>query len=288
VATMYNFFSLGWAVTLACIQGLVQREGVFLRTPKATSASKAWHAIQVTQWETAIGIACILAGLFAFGSDQNWRTLSLCILLIWQGSLYLAAPLYSLLSLNRETALGGTAPVQVTDQGKPVLEQLAARWVMAFSMVLIGAFSLIRFLPTPPGLPDYVRFLPQDSSSPVDFSPEQTLGREPQATATSPSPALLTPEVPTLGAMGATVTVTTESANCRARPRSGAERITFLYKNQQVEIVGRNDDPGNPWWFIKIPDSTGHCWLWGMTAKLSGSIEDIPVTSERGTLGESQ
>src|SRR5688572_24585450 len=207
VATMYNFFSLGWAVTLACIQGLVQREGVFLRTPKTTTSSKAWRAIQVTQWETAIGLICVLAGLLAFGTDRNWRTFSLCILLIWQGSLYLAAPLYSLLSLNREAALGGTAPVQVTDQGKPVLEQLAARWVMAFSMVLIGAFSLIRFLPTPPGLPDYVRFLPQDSSSPADFSPEQTLGREPQATAISPM--LLTPEVPmpTLGATGATATV---------------------------------------------------------------------------------
>jgi hypothetical protein len=55
-----------------------------------------------------------------------------------------------------------------------------------------------------------------------------------------------------------------------------------------VEIVGRNDDPGNPWWFIKIPDSTGRCWLWSMTASMNGSIEDIPVTSERGTPGESQ
>jgi cellulose synthase/poly-beta-1,6-N-acetylglucosamine synthase-like glycosyltransferase len=99
-ATMYNFFSLGWAVTLACIQGLVQREGVFLRTPKATTSSKAWRAIQVTQWEMAIGLICILAGLLAFGFERNWRTFSLCVLLIWQGGLYLAALLYSLLSLK--------------------------------------------------------------------------------------------------------------------------------------------------------------------------------------------
>jgi hypothetical protein len=142
LATMYNFFSLGWAVTLACIQGLVQREGVFLRTPKSTTSSKAWHAIQVTQWETAIGLICMVTGLIAFGSDRNWRTFSLCILLIWQGSLFIAAPLYSLLSLRREAALG--AHVRVTDQGKPVMEQLAARWIVAFSMILIGAFSLIR------------------------------------------------------------------------------------------------------------------------------------------------
>jgi cellulose synthase/poly-beta-1,6-N-acetylglucosamine synthase-like glycosyltransferase len=282
VATMYNFFSLGWAVTLACIQGLVQREGVFLRTPKATSASKAWHAIQVTQWETAIGMACVLAGLLAFGADRNWRTFSLCMLLIWQGSLYLAAPLYSLLSLNREAAMGAAPAIQVIDQGKPVMEQLAARWVIAFSMVMIGGFSLIRFLPSPSGLPDYVRFLPADA-----ISREQTVGREPAATA---SPALETPEaqVPTLGATGATATITVESANCRVRPRTNAGRITFLYKDQQVEIVGRNDVPSNPWWFIEIPDSTGRCWLWGMAAEMSGRIEDIPVTSEKGNAGESQ
>ena len=275
IATMYNFFSLGWAVTLACIQGLVQREGVFLRTPKTTTSSKSWRAIQVTQWETAIGIICVFAGLLAFGADRNWRTLSLCILLIWQGSLYLAAPLYSLLSLNREAALGALPPVRVAEQGKPVLEQLAARWVVAFSMVLIGAFSLIRFLPDPAGLPDYARFLPANALSEEILSPRQVTGREPQAT---DAPALPTA---TLAATGATATVTVESANCRAKPRGGAERVTFLYKDQQVEIVGRNDDPANPWWYVKIPDSDKNCWLWGMASKMTGSVEEIPIVKPR-------
>jgi cellulose synthase/poly-beta-1,6-N-acetylglucosamine synthase-like glycosyltransferase len=274
VATMYNFFSLGWAVTLACIQGLVQREGVFLRTPKATSSSKAWHAIQVTQWETALGLICVLAGLLAFGTDRNWRTFSLCILLIWQGSLYLAAPLYSLLSLKREAALG--VPVRITEQGKPVLEQLAARWVVAFSMVLIGAFSLIRFLPSPATVPGYVRFLPAGDSTIIDLSSQQVGGREPEATA---SPGLATPalETPTLAVTGATATVKVESANCRAKPKSNAEKITVLYKDQQLEIVGRNEDTSNPWWYIRIPDSKGNCWLWGMTAKMTGTVEEIPI-----------
>ncbi len=269
VATMYNFFSLGWVVTLACIQGLVQREGVFLRTPKATTSSKAWHAVQVTQWETAIGLICVLTGILAFGSDRNWRTFSLCLLLIWQGSLYLAAPLYSLLSLKREAAMG--VPVRVTEQGKPVMEQLAARWVVAFSMVLIGTFSLVRFLPNPSGLPDYARFLPADTSENVGTSPGQVVESESEATA---APAQATPTLPLTGA---TVTVTVESANCRAKPRSNAEKITFLYKNQTVEIVGKNDNPGNRWWYVKIPDSGGRCWLWGMAAKLTGPEADIPI-----------
>jgi hypothetical protein len=267
VATMYNFFSLGWAVTLACIQGLVQREGVFLRTPKATTSSKAWHAIQVTQWETAIGLISVLTGILAFGFEQNWRTFSLCILLIWQGSLYLAAPLYSLLSLKREVALG--ASVRVREQGKPMQEQLAARWVMAFSMVLIGAFSLIRFLPSPTELPAYARFLP------VDLSPEQVTGREPVAPTLATPTAARPATLPPTGAGIATITV--ESANCRERPTGGADRVTYLYKGQQVEVLGRNGDLANPWWYIRIPDQSGYCWLWGMTTTLNGNVDEIPI-----------
>lgn len=267
VATMYNFFSLGWVVTLACIQGIVQKEGVFLRTPKSTTASKAWRAIQVTQWETAIGLICVLTGLLAFGFDRNWRTFSLCILLIWQGSLYLAAPLYSLLSLKRETALGAT--VRVMEQGKPMKEQLAARWVLACSMVLIGTFSLIRFLPSPTTLPEYARFLP------VDISAEQIVGGETEATPIPPTSATPIPTLPSTVAGIATVTV--ESANCRSRPRGGADRVTIFYSGQQLEIVGKNADLNNPWWYVKIPSSGGNCWLWGMTAKTTGAVDEIPI-----------
>ena len=267
VATMYNFFSLGWTVTLACIQGLVQREGVFLRTPKSTAASKAWRAIQVTRWETAIGLICILTGLLAFGFERNWRTFSLFILLAWQGSLYLAAPVYSLLSLRREARLGASVPVR--EQGKPMLEQLAARWVLTFSMVLIGAFSLVRFLPSPPPLPEYARFLP------ADLSPSQIIGREPEAPAARTQSG--TAVAPNSSTMAATATVTVESANCRAKPRGGGQRITILYKGQQVEILGKNDDPINPWWYVKIPDGSGNCWLWGMTATMNGNVDEIPI-----------
>jgi cellulose synthase/poly-beta-1,6-N-acetylglucosamine synthase-like glycosyltransferase len=269
VATMYNFFSLGWAVTLACIQGLVQREGVFLRTPKSTTSSKAWRAIQVTQWETVIGLICIVTGVLAFGFDRNWRTFSLCILLIWQGSLYLAAPLYSLLSLRREAALGASAPARVMEQGRPMLEQLAARWVMVFSMVLIGAFSLVRFLPSPTELPGYARFLP------VDLSPEQVIGREPVGTTILATPTAATATMPSTVSGIATIKV--ESANCRERPRGSADKVTFLYKGQQVEVLGRNDDLANPWWYVRIPDQSSYCWLWGMTTTLNGQVDQIPI-----------
>jgi len=249
MATMYNFFSLGWAVTLACIQGLVQKEGVFLRTPKSNTASRAWHAIHVTQWETAIGLLCMLAGLLSFLTDRNWRTFSLCVLLFWQGSLYIAAPIYSLLSLKREAELASP----IAEQGKPVMEQRAARWVVVISMVLMAAFSLISLLPSPAGLPRYVRFLP------IDLSPQQLTIHQRDSTGAP------------------TVKVTVESANCRAKPRGNAQRITILYKGQEAEILGRNGDPNNPWWYIKIPNMSGNCWLWGLASTTIGNLDQIPI-----------
>jgi len=250
IATMYNFFSLGWAVTLACIQGLIQQEGVFLRTPKSKTASRVWHAIHVTQWETTIGLICMLAGLLAFTTNPDGRTFSLCALLFWQGSLYVAAPVFSLLSLGGEAAI----TPRITDQGKPVLEQRAARWVVVISMLLIAAFSLLKILPSPAELPEYARFLP------IDISIQQLLNQsESQST-----------DLPT-----ATITVT--SANCRSKPRGGADRVTIFYSGQQLEIVGRNADLNNPWWYVKIPNASDNCWLWGMTATTTGNLEEIPI-----------
>lgn len=245
-ATMYNFFSLGWAVTLACIQGLVQKEGVFLRTPKSNNASRAWHAIQVTYWETAIAMICGVVGILSFSLDPNWRTFSLMILLFWQGSLYLAAPIYSLLSLKTGA---GQAPRGI-EPGRPVMEQIAARWVVVACMLLIAVFSLITVLPMPSGLPGYSRFLP------IDLSIQQLVGAA-------------------TGAPMATVTV--ESANCRAGPFGNSEKVALLYRGQEAEVVGRNENPGNPWWYIKIPNSGGNCWLWGMTATTTGNVDQVPI-----------
>jgi hypothetical protein len=71
--------------------------------------------------------------------------------------------------------------------------------------------------------------------------------------------------------------VKVQSANCRARPAGKAKKITLLYRNQEAEIVGRNDDPNNPWWYIKIPAQSGNCWLWGRTASISGNVEGLPI-----------
>ena len=266
-ATMFNFFSLGWAVTLACIQGLVQKEGVFLRTPKSATNSKAWRAIQVTRWETAIGLICMLTGFLALLNDANWRTFSLFLLLSWQGSLYAAAPAFSLLSNRRE--IETSAPV--TDQGKPVLEERVARWVIAGGMLLLAAFSLIMILPPPSGTPEYVRYLPFDliqaeenvQSAGVTFPGQPT----PEAT--------IPPTLPPDGIAIATVSV--ESANCRIKPQGHADRVTYVFRGQELEVFAKSADAQNPWWYVKVPDHNTPCWVWSMTAKLNGDPSQLPI-----------
>ncbi len=260
VATMYNFFSLGWAVTLACIQGLTQREGTFLRTPKSRSTSRFWHALQVTQWELAIGLLCIVAGLAALLTNENWRTFSLCVLLLWQGSLYIAAPVYSLLSVGREER----SAARVTDQGRPVLEKSAARWVVALFMVMVAALSLAGLLPPASQLPQYGRFFPTAAAALATAGPTQAPGK------VAISPTLAPGKEPR-------ATVSVESTYCFSGPGKPGKRLYPLFKGQTFEILGRNDNPGNTWWYIRDPAKDAECWLWGLAATTSGPINNVPI-----------
>jgi len=71
--------------------------------------------------------------------------------------------------------------------------------------------------------------------------------------------------------------VKVQSAYCRASPVGKAKKIILLYRNQEAEIVGRNEDLNNPWWYVKIPDQEGNCWLWGKTATTSGNVDGVPI-----------
>ncbi|MBK7456074.1 MAG: glycosyltransferase [Anaerolineales bacterium] len=157
---MGSFFSLSWVVTLASIQGLIQPRGVFLRTSKSKGASNLLRALVVTQWETGIGIACGLTGLFLALSRppfEGWLTV---IFLFWQMSLYLAAPAYSLLSER------GGKPVLVTSpgdiDGRVIAETQAARWSAALATLLLIGFFMFRLLPQPTETPNYARLAPAE------------------------------------------------------------------------------------------------------------------------------
>jgi cellulose synthase/poly-beta-1,6-N-acetylglucosamine synthase-like glycosyltransferase len=157
IRSMYNFFSLGWVVTLACLQGLIQKEGVFLRTSKSRSESKTLQALTVTRWETLIGMVCLLVGALAYGANPELRTLFLFLLMVWESSLYLSAPYYSLLSSfdQPERRPGG-------ERGRLLRENRAAQATLLVLGLLIACGILIQFLPPPDKIPDYIRFLPAE------------------------------------------------------------------------------------------------------------------------------
>jgi hypothetical protein len=195
--SMYNFFSLGWVVTLACLQGLIQKKGVFLRTPKTRDDSKILGALRVTQWEALIGLTFLGFGLVAFLSRPEFKTFWLGFLLAWQGSLYLAAPYFSLLSIRS----GEPAPTMrqpVIDRGRPVTENPAAKWAWTGVFVLAGLVWLAFRIPLPEARPGYSQF------QPPDLPPQVLLGiNTPTATPLAPTafptlPPLVTPtSIPT-------------------------------------------------------------------------------------------
>lgn len=163
--TMYNFFSLGWVVTLASLQGLFQPKGVFLRTPKTKSKSKVWQSLQAARWETGIGLVCLAAGITALVERPGLKTLFLGSLLVWQSGLYLAAPVFSLLSVSPARS---ERPVPAP--GGAVRENWAARYALALLVLLVAVAVLAQILPPPAASPSYSRF------QPPEIQPQQLLG----------------------------------------------------------------------------------------------------------------
>jgi cellulose synthase/poly-beta-1,6-N-acetylglucosamine synthase-like glycosyltransferase len=183
--SMYNFFSLGWVVTLACLQGLIQKKGVFLRTPKSRDDSKVLGALRVTQWEGLIGLMFLGFGLGAFLFRPEFKTLWLGFLLAWQGSLFLAAPYFSLLSL-RSGGPAATMRQPSLDRGRPVTESPVAKLAWA-SIFALGALVWIAFqIPLPSERPSYSQY------QPPDIPPQVLFGADVPPTATPTVPVVPT------------------------------------------------------------------------------------------------
>jgi cellulose synthase/poly-beta-1,6-N-acetylglucosamine synthase-like glycosyltransferase len=91
-----NWLSLSWTVALACAQGLLRREGVFLRTPKEADRHSLRAALQAARAETLLFVVLwAVAILLGFLAHPTWL---LVTLVSWQGLVYLAAPFTSWLA----------------------------------------------------------------------------------------------------------------------------------------------------------------------------------------------
>jgi cellulose synthase/poly-beta-1,6-N-acetylglucosamine synthase-like glycosyltransferase len=95
--SMYAMFSVGWVVALASFRGMIQKHTAFLRTPKGHADTPTLNALFDTRWEDGIGILSLVLGIGVLGfTDTSANAILVGCLLLWQASLYLAAPVYSL------------------------------------------------------------------------------------------------------------------------------------------------------------------------------------------------
>ena len=161
-----NWLSLSWTVALACIQGLIRREGVFLRTPKTESHDKLSAALLAARSETALWLL-LWASAIALAVHTH-PTALLLGLLAWQGVVYAAAPLTSWLAQRTQLS----PDLERRRRSEETRERLIAvlRPVAAGSVVLSGlaacAFVIVLSLgATNPGHPSNPFVVPQRSGS---------------------------------------------------------------------------------------------------------------------------
>jgi cellulose synthase/poly-beta-1,6-N-acetylglucosamine synthase-like glycosyltransferase len=155
---MGNFFSLGWAVTLGTIQGLIQPAGVFMRTPKSHSRSGLVRAIRATQWETSIGISLLSLGIAVSVLTLQPANIVLTVLMAWQAGLYLAAPMNSIVSIRGRPVEPLTSRADIAQ--REVRENWAARWVLGLVLLVLACGIAVRYAPAPTGPSLYAHLQP--------------------------------------------------------------------------------------------------------------------------------
>jgi len=82
--------------------------------------------------------------------------------------------------------------------------------------------------------------------------------------------------IPTSTLSGPTATFI-KNANCREGPSQSYEVVTSFFSGQTVQIIGRNPDFDNTWWYVLIPGTNGKCWVSLTTAQAEGDFGSIPT-----------
>lgn len=81
--------------------------------------------------------------------------------------------------------------------------------------------------------------------------------------------------IPTATLSGPTLTFI-KDANCRNGPGTDYDVVTSYFKGQTLQIVGRNPDFNNTWWYVDMPTG-GKCWVSLATGQANGDFDDIPI-----------
>jgi cellulose synthase/poly-beta-1,6-N-acetylglucosamine synthase-like glycosyltransferase len=97
VLSLVISLSVTWVVALGCIEGVARRDGVFLRTSKASGRRNILKALRLTRVETILAVALFIAvGLLAASRHRPWL---LMFIIFFQGCVYLCGPIASVWNL---------------------------------------------------------------------------------------------------------------------------------------------------------------------------------------------
>lgn len=111
--------------------------------------------------------------------------------------------------------------------------------------------------------------LPLPTVSPPTLSPVTETSA---STATQESTATTAPTATLSGPVATFI----KDSNCRSGPSTSDPVVTSFFKGETVQIVGRNPNFNNTWWYVNIP-SGGKCWVSLTTAQAYGNFDDIPT-----------
>ena len=160
--------------------------------------------------------------------------------------------------------------------------------IISIVVLLAGALSCaapVGITPTPIVITQVV-VVPneQEQQQQVQASPTLPLPTVPLDTDTPASTATLASTSTPVGTSTNTPTATLsgpvatfiKDANCRSGPSTADPVVTSFFKGETVQIVGRNPNFNNTWWYVAIP-SGGKCWVSLTTAQASGDFDAIPT-----------
>lgn len=139
--------SLTWVVTLACVLGLIKREGAFLRTPKKRGTADPWHAARIVSHETILAGLCVVAAVaLAWNLPPSPATTVMIGLLVWQTVVYAAAPVSSLWSFRSEARASHPAYAAASSRttglrvSSMIADRLLARGAFGAALALFALF----------------------------------------------------------------------------------------------------------------------------------------------------
>ncbi|HEY2812402.1 MAG TPA: glycosyltransferase [Acidimicrobiales bacterium] len=115
-----NWLSLSWTVSMACTQGLLRAEGVFMRTPKTSEGHRLLSAMWSARTESIIAAVVWATGLAVLLTGT--ANVFVALLFLWQGAVYASAPFTSW--LNQHTVL--SAQLERRKRTEWVRERLTA------------------------------------------------------------------------------------------------------------------------------------------------------------------